>query len=142
MVETKTIIDKLRFSSLRPTKQRISISKILFESDKTFHFTIDGLKKIIEEKNHKKISLATIYNTVRALKKKGYLKEIPLDGNKTYYDTNVATHHHFFDEDAQTLSDIDENDVQVIRVPESPQNKKVKSVEVLIRVASDNQSHK
>jgi Fur family transcriptional regulator, iron response regulator len=142
MVETNTIVDKLRFSGLRPTKQRISILKILFESEKTFHFTIDGLKKSVEENNHQKISLATIYNTVHALKKKGYLKEIPLDGNKTYYDTNISTHHHFFDEDAQTLSDIDENDVQVVRVPESPENKRVKSVEVLIRVASDNQSQK
>ena len=100
------------------------------------------LKKMIEEKLHEKISLATVYNTVHAFRKKGYLKEIPLDGNKTYYDTNVSNHHHFFDEDNQSLKDIEDKDVEINKIPLSPVNKKIKSVEVLIRVASDTQSQK
>ena len=68
--EFKPYIDRLRSSGLRPTKQRLIISKILFGKSSTFHFTIENLKKIIEKKD--KISLATLYNTVHALKKKGY----------------------------------------------------------------------
>jgi len=142
MSQTNIFINKLRNSGLRPTKQRIYISKLLFENKETFHFTIETLKKMIEESLHEKISVATIYNTVHAFRKKGYLKELPLDGNKTYYDTNVSSHHHFFDEDNQVLRDIEDKDIEINKVPPSPVNKKIKSVEVLIRVASDTQSQK
>ena len=69
---------KLRKSGLRPTKQRLKICEVLFKSEKTFHFTVNDLTKIIEEKLNEKISLATVYNTVHAFKKKGYLKEISI----------------------------------------------------------------
>ena len=69
-------IEKLRNSGLRPTKQRLKICDVLFNTDKTFHFTINDLSKIIREKLSEKISLATIYNTIHAFEKKGYLKEI------------------------------------------------------------------
>ena len=91
-------IDKLRKSGLRPTKQRIKICEVLFDADKTFHFTIKELVKIIENQANMKVSLATVYNTVHAFIKKGYLKEIPLNSSQSYYDTNVSHHHHFFDE--------------------------------------------
>ena len=70
------IINKLRGSGLRPTKQRILIAKNLFDNKKTFHFTVNDLSKIIKGKLNEKISLATIYNTVHAFEKKGYLKKI------------------------------------------------------------------
>ena len=70
MINNNSFIDKLRASGLRPTKQRIKICEILFNTEKTFHFTINDLAKIITEKMDKKISLATIYNTVHAFKKK------------------------------------------------------------------------
>ena len=92
----------------------------------------------IEEKLQEKISLATIYNTVHAFQKKGYIKKIPLDVNKSYYDTNVKDHHHFFDEDSHTLKDIDENKITIGTIPNSPINKKIKSIEVLIRLANAN----
>ena len=72
MINLNNFIEKLRKSGLRPTKQRIKICEILFSSDETFHFTINDITKIIEEKISEKISLATIYNTVHAFKKKGY----------------------------------------------------------------------
>ena len=81
--------ERLRTSGLRPTKQRLAICKILFDRKETFHFTIEKLKKIIEKDSRKKISLATLYNTVHAFKKSGYLKEISLKGNKTFFDTNI-----------------------------------------------------
>ena len=67
-------IEKLRESGLRPTRQRLKICEVLFSPEKTFHFTINDLTKIIEEKLSEKISLATVYNTVHAIKKKVILK--------------------------------------------------------------------
>ena len=106
MDQLKFHTDKLRASGLRPTKQRLTICKILFNRKETFHFTIDHLKKIAEKNIKKKISLATLYNTVHAFEKKGYLKEISLKGNQTFFDTNTKSHHHFYDEETSELIDI------------------------------------
>ena len=88
-------IEKLRNSGLRPTKQRLKICEVLFDTKKTFHFTINDLSKKIKSKMNMKVSLATIYNTINAFEKKGYLKQIPINSNQTYFDTNVTDHHHF-----------------------------------------------
>ena len=87
-----------------------------------------------------KISLATVYNTVHAFKKKGYLKEISINSDKSYFDTNTSTHHHFYDEDTHKIIDCDEKDIGPINVNKNITGKKIKSVEVLVRVASDNQN--
>ena len=131
---------KLRQSSLRPTRQRLKICEVLFSTEKTFHFTINDLTKIIEEKLSEKISLATIYNTVDAFKKKGYLKEIAINSDKSYFDTNVTEHHHFFDEDTNELIDCSSDDIDSVHIKKNITGKKIKSVEVLIKVASDNQN--
>ena len=133
-------VNKLRSSGLRPTKQRLKICEILFNTEKTFHFTINDLSKIIREKLSEKISLATLYNTIHAFKKKGYLKEISINSNKSYFDTNITDHQHFFDEDTSTLIDCGEDEIDSINVKKNITGKKIKSVEVLIRVASDNQN--
>ena len=133
-------INKLRNSGLRPTKQRLKICEVLFDTDKTFHFTINDLAKIISEKLSEKISLATVYNTVHAFKKKGYLKEISINSDKSYFDTNTSNHHHFFDEDTNELIDCDEDAIDSINVKNNITGKKINSVEVLIKVASDNQN--
>jgi Fur family transcriptional regulator, iron response regulator len=133
-------INKLRNSGLRPTKQRLKICEVLFDTDKTFHFTINDLAKIINEKLREKISLATVYNTVHAFKKKGYLKEISINSDKSYFDTNTTAHHHFYDEDTNELIDCDENYIDSININKNITGKKINSVEVLIRVASDNQN--
>ena len=133
-------IDKLRKTGLRPTKQRVKICEILFNKENTFHFTINDLAKKISEELNEKISLATVYNTVHALQKKGYLKEISINSDKSYFDTNTSVHHHFFDEDTQQLIDCDENEIETVNVKKNITGKKINSVEVLIRVASDNQN--
>ena len=133
-------IKKLRNSGLRPTKQRLKICEVLFDTEKTFHFTINDLVKIIREKLSQKISLATVYNTVHAFKKKGYLKEISINSDKNYFDTNTSIHHHFYDEETYELIDCDENDIDSINVKKNIPGKKIKSLEVLIKVASDNQN--
>ena len=132
--------DKLRKSGLRPTRQRLKICEVLFSTEKTFHFTINDLTKIIEQKLSEKISLATVYNTVHAFKKKGYLKEISINSDKSYFDTNVTEHHHFFDEDTNELIDCSSDDIDSVNVKKNITGKKITSVEVLIRVASDNQN--
>ena len=132
--------DKLRNSGLRPTKQRLKICEVLFNNEKTFHFTINDLSKIISEKLSEKISLATVYNTVHAFKKKGYLKEISINSDKSYFDTNTSVHHHFYDEDNHELIDCDKNDLDPINVRNNPTGKKINTVELLIKVASDNQN--
>ena len=132
--------EKLRQSGLRPTKQRLKICEVLFSPEKTFHFTINDLTKIIEDKLSEKISLATVYNTVHAFEKKGYLKEISINSDKSYFDTNVTEHHHFFDEDTSELIDCRAEDIDSINVKKNNTGKKIKSIEVLIKVASDNQN--
>ena len=133
-------IEKLRNSGLRPTKQRLKICEILFNTEKTFHFTINDLSKMISETLNEKISLATVYNTVHAFQKKGYLKEISINSDKSYFDTNTSNHHHFYDEDTHELIDCDENDLVSINLKKNITGKKINSVEVLIKVASDNQN--
>jgi Fur family transcriptional regulator, iron response regulator len=135
-------IDRLRLSGLRPTKQRVAICKVLFDRKETFHFTIDKLKKKIEKNTKSKISLATVYNTVHAFKKNGYLKEISLQGNKTFFDTNSTSHHHFYDQDTGDLLDINNKDILVSKLPSAPKGKKIKEIEVTISVANNNQNQK
>ena len=119
-------IDRLRTSGLRPTKQRVEICKILFDRKETFHFTIDRLKKIIEKNIKSKISLATVYNTVHAFKNNGYVKEISLHGNKTFFDTNSENHHHLYDQETGDLLDIRNEDILLSKVPTLPKGKKIK----------------
>ena len=142
MTKSVDFIDKLRKSGLRPTRQRLKICEVLFDRDTTFHFTINDLTKIISEKLNEKISLATVYNTVHAFKNKGYLKEISINCDKSYFDTNTSVHHHFFDEDTNKLIDCDENDLDEIKIKKNITGKKISSVEVLIKVASDYQTQK
>ena len=140
MTKNCNFIDKLRDAGLRPTKQRVKICEILFIREKTFHFTINDLAKKISEELNEKISLATVYNTVHAFEKKGYLKEIAINSDKSYFDTNITAHHHFYDEDTHELIDCDQNDIDSINIKNNITGKKINSVEVLIKVASDNQN--
>ena len=127
-------IDKLRNSGLRPTKQRLQICEVLFNTEKTFHFTINELEQKIKNKLDSKISLATVYNTVHAFEKKGYLKQIPINSNQTYFDTNVTDHHHFYDVNDQKLIDLENADVGPINIKKKINGKKIKSVEVLVKL--------
>ena len=140
MKKDTNVINKLREIGLRPTKQRVKICELLFLREKTFHFTINDLVKKISNEMNEKISLATVYNTVHVFQKKGHLKEIAINSDKTYYDTNTSVHHHFYDEDTQELIDCEENDIDSINLKKNIPGKKIKSVEVLIKIVSDNQN--
>ncbi len=127
-------IEKLRNSGLRPTKQRLQICEVLFNTEKTFHFTINDLVIRIKKLLNNKISLATVYNTVHAFEKKGYLKRIPLNSNQTYFDTNISEHHHFYDLNEKKLIDLENSDVGPINILKKINGKKIKSVEVLVKL--------
>ena len=127
-------LDKLRNSGLRPTKQRLQICEILFDTEKTFHFTINELDNKIKDKIDDKISLATIYNTVHAFEKKGYLKQIPVNSNQTYFDTNITDHHHFYNLKDGKLIDLENSDVGPINIKRKIAGKKIKSIEVLVKL--------
>mgnify|MGYP001220491781 FL=1 len=138
MINNSQYTDKLRSSGLRPTKQRIKICEVLFNTHKTFHFTINELVKKISKSTNHKISLATVYNTVHAFKKKGYLKEIPINSDQSYFDTNTSHHHHFYDESQKDLIDLDEADVEPVKINTKIPGKKIKSVEIIVKVEDDN----
>ena len=138
MDNNSIFIEKLRTSGLRPTKQRLEICKFLFDRKKTFHFTISDLFKILKKETINKISLATIYNTVHSFKKKGYLKEISIDTEKTYFDTNTSNHHHFLDISTNELIDLKEDDVDNIKIKKNLPGKKIRSIEVLVKIENNN----
>ena len=128
-------IAKLRNSGLRPTKQRIKICEVLFNREKTFHFSISELTKILRLQFNQKISLATVYNTVHAFQKKGYLKEISIGNDMSYFDTNTVSHHHFYDENTNELIDINSHEVEIKKTPTPPSGKKIDDIEVTFKIS-------
>ena len=138
MDNNSIFIEKLRSSGLRPTKQRLEICKLLFNRKKTFHFTINDIFKMLQNETSKKISLATIYNTVHSFKKKGYLKEISVNKEKSYFDTNTSDHHHFLDINTNELIDLKNEHVDKIRIKKNLPGKKINSIEVLVKVENNN----
>ena len=138
MKNNSIFVEKLRSSGLRPTKQRIEICKLLFDRKDTFHFTITDLSNSLKNITVDTISLATIYNTIHAFKEKGYLKEISINSDKTYFDTNISNHHHFFDENKKELIDLSDKDVGKVKIKKTLPGKKIKSIEVLVKVANSN----
>ena len=137
MPKNTEFTDKLRSSGLRPTKQRLKICEALFSRDHTFHFTINDLAKNISDQLNEKISLATVYNTVHAFKKKGYLKEITLNNDSTYFDTNTSHHHHFYDNSTKELIDLNDEDVEKIQIKKTLPGKKISLVEILVKVDNE-----
>ena len=142
MDKKKDLADKLRSSGLRPTKQRLRLAEYLFNRSKTFHFTVENLDKVINKKNSdEKVALATIYNTVHAFEKAGHLKEIFLKEGRSYFDTNISSHHHFYDEENNELIDIEANNIELKKFPTPPKGKSIKNVNVIINIDNDTQNH-
>ena len=128
-------IDKLRNSGLRPTKQRLQICEVLFDTEKTFHFTINELDQKIKKQKSNKISLATIYNCLNQFTKHEILKSVRLSSDKIYFDTNTKGHHHFFCKSTEKLSDIKSSEVEISSLPKIPKGKKLESVEVVVTIS-------
>src|SRR5215217_3907737 len=122
----------LRQVGLRPTRQRMALGWLLFgKGDR--HLTAEML---YEEATHAKVpvSLATVYNTLHQFTDVGLLRQIAVDGSKTYFDTNISTHHHFFVEGENAVLDIPETDVVVGKAPSPPEGYEVGRIEVVVRL--------
>ena len=138
MSNNSVFIEKLRSSGLRPTRQRVQICRLLFDRQNTFHFSIQDLSKMILNQYEEKVSLATVYNTIHAFKQKGYLKEISINSDKTYFDTNISNHHHFYNESTKELIDLENHEFGKINIKKKIPGKKINSVEVLVKIANSN----
>ncbi|WP_181700636.1 iron response transcriptional regulator IrrA [Chthonobacter albigriseus] len=122
----------LRDSGLRPTRQRVALGEILFAR---------GHRHVSAEQLHEEaaaarvpVSLATIYNTLHQFTEAGLLREVAIDGTKTYFDTNVDDHHHFFVEGENAVYDIPGSGISIASLPDAPEGMEIVRVDVVVRV--------
>ena len=121
--EPLTVLDRLTQAGLRPTRQRLSLARLLF-TDGDRHVTAEALHAQATEAQVG-VSLATVYNTLHQFTEAGILREIVVDAGRSYFDTNVSDHHHFFFEDSSQLQDIDGASVTISSLPQAPQGTSV-----------------
>jgi len=124
--------EKLRGAGLRPTRQRVALGWLLFGKGHR-HVTAE---RLYEEASNTRIllSLATVYNTLHQFTQAGLLREIAIDGSKTWFDTNTSRHHHFLIEGANELVDIPGDLVEISRLPPLPDGLEIVDVDVVVRV--------
>jgi len=122
---------QLRRAGLRPTRQRVALGRILFARGHR-HICAEDLHEEAQGSDVR-VSLATIYNTLHQFTAAGLLREVAIDGGRTYFDTNVTDHHHFFVEDEGRLIDLD-GDIAISKLPDPPEGMTISAVEVVIRV--------
>ncbi len=127
------VLERLRSVGLRPTRQRLALAKLLFECENR-HVTAEILHAEAQA-TEIRVSLATVYNTLHQFTAVGLLKEIVVDSQRCYFDTNISDHHHFFYENSGRLEDIPGEEVVLARLPEAPAGAKVTGVDVVIRVS-------
>ncbi|WP_037310910.1 iron response transcriptional regulator IrrA [Ruegeria halocynthiae] len=120
-------------AGLRPTRQRVALAELLVGDGRHRHVTAESLFEAAK-KNGDAVSLATVYNTLRAFCDAGVLQEITVDGSKSYFDTNTHDHPHFFWEDEGRLSDAPSEQLVIHRLPEAPEGVEIASVDVVIRL--------
>ena len=120
-------------SGLRPTRQRVALATLLVGDGRHRHFTAESLFASAQDAGEK-VSLATVYNTVKAFCDAGIVQEITVDGSKSYFDTNTHDHPHFFWEDDQKLTDAPAEELEIARLPKAPDGAEVASVDVVIRL--------
>lgn len=125
-------LDLLRGADLRPTRQRLALARLLFENGDR-HVTAEALHEEALQANVS-VSLATVYNTLHQFTTAGLLREIMVDGTRSYFDTNVDEHHHFFFEGSGRLQDIPADSVVVSQLPPPPDGTAVHRVDVIVRV--------
>ena len=126
-------IEKLRRANLRPTRQRVVLAFLLFGSGDR-HVTAEALRDEVVNAGEK-VSLATIYNTLHQFRQAGLLRELAIDGAKTYFDTNTSNHSHFFDEQNNQLIDIPDDAIKIDGLPNPPEGMRISHVDVVVRLA-------
>jgi len=131
-----SILARLKEAGLRPTRQRLSLAKLLFEGGDR-HVSAEDLHAEAGAQRIS-VSLATIYNTLHQFTNAGLLREVVVEPGRSYFDTNIHPHHHFFVEGAGKLMDIPAADIALSHLPEPPAGMKVARVDVIVRLANDN----
>jgi len=126
-------IAKLRAVGLRPTRQRLGLAALLFEA-KDRHVSAEQLHEEASAAGIR-VSLATVYNTLHQFTELGLLRELSVDGARTYFDTNLGDHHHFYCEEDGELVDIEGQSISVGGLPQLPEGAKLKRVDVIVRVS-------
>lgn len=126
------VLERLRIAGLRPTRQRMALARLLFDQ---------GARHISAEMLHGeaqaasiRVSLATVYNTLHQFTEVGLLREIIVDSQRSYFDTNTSRHHHFLHEKTNTLEDIPNEMIEISKIPAAPEGTEIKQVDVIIRV--------
>lgn len=135
MSDRSDIKNKLKSSGVTPTTQRVDIAQILFERPQ--HLSAEQVLKMVNEKADSTVSKATIYNTLGLFAKKGLVKEVIVDPNKVFYDSNAEKHFHFFNIDTGLLTDIPVDAINFDKLPELPDGTKSSSLEVIVRIKNN-----
>jgi Fur family iron response transcriptional regulator len=128
-------LERLKSVGLRPTRQRLALARLLFDRGDR-HVTAEQLH-VEAESARIRLSLATVYNTLHQFTALGMLREVIVESGRSYFDTNISEHHHFFFEDSGELSDIPGDEVDVARLPVAPRGTRVSRVDVIVRVKSE-----
>ena len=132
MIEPIVIEQRLRVAGLRPTEQRLAWAELLFGRGDRHVCAEDLHAEAVAAKVS--VSLATVYNTLNQFKSAGLLRELAIEGDRSYYDTNTSNHFHFFDTENQQLMDLDSETVTVTGIPALPKGKMIDRIDVVVRL--------
>ena len=125
--------DWLSGAGLRPTRQRLALAALLVGDGQNRHVTAESLFDAAKTQGES-VSLATVYNTLRAFCTVGLVQEVTVDGSKSYFDTNTHDHPHFYWEDEGRLTDAPAEQLEIARIPEAPDGAEIAAVDVVIRL--------
>jgi len=129
----KRSTDWLAGAGLRPTRQRVALATLLVGDGQHRHVTAESLFSDAQDMGER-VSLATVYNTLKAFCDAGLIQEVTVDGSKSYFDTNTHDHPHFFWEGEDRLTDAPAEELQISQLPKAPDGAEVASVDVVIRL--------
>ena len=135
-INTSIIESFLRLNSIRPTRQRVFLVAILAR-EKESHFSVNDIFQKSSQKGLK-MAAGTIYNSLKKFKNKGLIKEVVIDSENRFYDTNTKPHHHFYIEKENKLIDIDPESIKLKEIPLLPKNKEINGIDIIIRLDQKN----
>ena len=134
-VETTAPVDRLIEAGLRPTRQRVALARLLFDGGDR-HVTAEALHGEATAAGQA-MALATVYNTLHQFTEAGLLREVVIEAGRSYFDTNIRDHHHFYHESTGVLRDVHGEAVVVSALPEAPAGTRIARVDVVIRLTDD-----
>jgi len=130
-------LDWISRAGLRPTRQRIKLAELLVGDGKNKHLTAEDLFELVK-KGDVKVSLATVYNTLKAFCEAGLINEVVVDGSKSYFDTRLDDHPHFFWDDTGEISDAPSDSLEIRNLPKIPLGSKISKIDIIIRLKKSN----